>query len=565
MLMNDNQKERIIDFGQQLILQRIVDQFDAEYFVQAETTVDLFLRQGVTVSGYPHTRPNDCAAVTAVLRQLLERNRVFIRYGDVSIKERFFSLVWKYRDSPLHEYPSELHKLDVLIADAYCACGEYERAVELLEPLVARPFLIQEAEVIWQVATLLARANPLSRGGPKAVRGAPTLVKMLIALRPWSAMNMFNHLAPSWRSTFETEIHTSTIERAISFLMHVRASLSQQRASLLNRSAFAFARIFTSIIGTCLLFINSTKLVPSLKKNRREPFVTRAMGGIGDLLMMTPGLRALSIRRGHPIKFATKKVFHPIFENNPYVELIDIEEITFSLEEFRWINLSICPAGRYEAMSRPTVKKGRVELFARAMGVSERSLERTGRKVDISLTPELTNFATVWLERAGFSGQRRIIGVQPHSRDSYKDYPRMSECVKLLSDDYDIVIFHHKSLVGYQGPGIVSTAGLTLSQSFAILSRVELLLCVDSSLLHAASAFETPVVTLFGPLDGKLATFHIKNARHLDAKSTFGCSPCWRNEDRECLVTGQLGVSPCMNAIAVSRVVDAVRRRLALK
>ena len=53
--------------------------------------------------------------------------------------------------------------------------------------------------------------------------------------------------------------------------------------------------------------------------------VTRAMGGLGDLLMLTPGLHALRLK--HPrarIQLALPRRFFPLFQGNGDVELADI-------------------------------------------------------------------------------------------------------------------------------------------------------------------------------------------------------------------------------------------------
>src|SRR5207342_2345060 len=67
-------------------------------------------------------------------------------------------------------------------------------------------------------------------------------------------------------------------------------------------------------------------------RSRRSPppieatLVTRAMGGLGDLLMMTPGLRALKAMRGpRPVVLAIPRRFFPLFDGNDDVELMDID------------------------------------------------------------------------------------------------------------------------------------------------------------------------------------------------------------------------------------------------
>jgi len=95
------------------------------------------------------------------------------------------------------------------------------------------------------------------------------------------------------------------------------------------------------------------------------------MGGIGDLLIMTAGLRALSKLRVTRVKLIVERKFFDLFRNNPYVELIDIDGPPVDVVDSKaWYNLTLCPAARYESRRRPFVRKGRAELFAASMGVA---------------------------------------------------------------------------------------------------------------------------------------------------------------------------------------------------
>ena len=152
--------------------------------------------------------------------------------------------------------------------------------------------------------------------------------------------------------------------------------------------------------------------------------------------------------------------------------------------------------------------------------------------------------------------------MQPYSRDTYKDHPEIGRFVKALSADYDTIIFHHLETGLPAGPGIASTAGLALAESIALVSALDAMVCVNSGFLHAAGAFDVPVVAMFGPTDGKLFTRHLRHATVISANESFACAPCWRNEDLPCQVTRQYGPSPCVAALKVEAVQAAVAEAL---
>jgi ADP-heptose:LPS heptosyltransferase len=287
------------------------------------------------------------------------------------------------------------------------------------------------------------------------------------------------------------------------------------------------------------------------------------MGGIGDLLMMEPGLEALAAKQGRPVDFAIPAKFHAIFRNNPHVNLIDIDGPPIELGTYRfWSNLSDCPAGRYESQHRPYIKKGRVEIFAGAMGIKKAALARQGGKISLFPGADAQTFCDDFLKSQGF-GKRRLIGVQPYSRDSYKDHVAIIPIIRALAKHNDVLIFHHLSDGLPIGPGIASTAGQSLGHSLALVSRLDAMVSVDSAFLHAAAAFDVPVVALFGPTDGRTFTRHHERVSILWKPQSFGCVPCWRNEDVPCTVTGLLSASPCLSAIAVNEVTEAVDAMLA--
>ena len=91
------------------------------------------------------------------------------------------------------------------------------------------------------------------------------------------------------------------------------------------------------------------------------------------------------------------------------------------------------------------------------------------------------------------------------------------------------------------------------------MSRLDLVVCLDSGLLHLSAAVGTPTVSLFGP--GEPARWRPlsggsgPSADHAVIWRGLPCSPCL---DVRCLYP----TNRCMEEISVEEVVAAAKRRL---
>ena len=310
-----------------------------------------------------------------------------------------------------------------------------------------------------------------------------------------------------------------------------------------------------------------TKYLPPAHPARADPFrggilVTRAMGGIGDILMMTPGLRALA-RRHAPRKvyFATQRGFLPLFDGNLDVVALDIEGEPLPLPAFRrWYDLTDCPAARVESRTVPNVRRNRIDIFARAIGISRARLWATGRIPVYAVSAEEAQFAREFVARHAAAGGPRI-AVHLHSADTYKDYLRMPELVEQLAQLGTVFLFHGEPIAGFDIGGVVKVDSLPLRRAIAVAAECDLVIAPDSAFVHVAAALGRPVLALFGPTDGRVFTRRYPLAWHLDARKELACVPCWRNESIACALT-QGRRSACMGAVAPETVVQRARRLL---
>lgn len=301
-------------------------------------------------------------------------------------------------------------------------------------------------------------------------------------------------------------------------------------------------------------------LPPSGAAPRDRVLVTRAMGGIGDLLMMTPGLRALRAKRpDRPIHFAAPRGFFPLFQGNPDVEVIDIEAPDLDPASYReWYDLTDCPAARVESRQAPNVRRDRVQIFASAMGVRLRALARNGFAPRYETTAEEESFARDFVERLN-PARRPVLGIQLHSAESYRDYPNNQALADDLAEDCCVLLFDNLPIHGFGGANRHKVV-LPLRQSFAVAAQCDLLIAPDSSFVHLGAALGKPVVAIFGPIDGAVRCRRFPTVSVVaPSRADFPCSPCWRSEYTPCRLTGQRE-SACLRSIGSHRVAEDARR-----
>lgn len=300
----------------------------------------------------------------------------------------------------------------------------------------------------------------------------------------------------------------------------------------------------------------------TLVMSKKTILVTRAMGGIGDLLMMTPGFHALkAMNPDHEIFLAAPREYHHLFLGNNDVTLIDIEKGALDVSAFgKWFNFTDCPAARVESRTLPDVKLNRVDIFARSLGIRGKRLRNMDRRPRYFLTDEEKDFQRRFWEEHYFKG-KKVIGVQLHTAERYKNYPYMAELVQHLSADSKVILFHDGKGPAPHGNNVVDPSPLTLRNAFALASVCDAIIAPDSSFVHFAAAFDVPCVVISGPIDGKNRIIPYPRCRFVDARRVLQCVPCWRNEEIPCKLT-ETKTSACMGNIKPEEIIAVIEESL---
>jgi hypothetical protein len=457
-------------------------------------------------------------------------------------------------------FPDLYPRLVLLKAEIVAARGGLEEAHALLWGLYRRLDLVSSRAVVADLVLALARSAALT--------GRPALFKRVLFDGLWAF-----HTGLAARREMVAllrRVHGGTLgvlasgEPAADRLLFAAHWICLAVRPLLRSRAVAhpFERGLLGLVYVLRYAMPGARPPrPAAGPGGERVLVTRAMGGIGDLLMMTPGLHARRLRSGARVDLAIPRRFFPVFQGNDDVNLLDIAQDLDPRGYDRWYNLTDCPAARMESRSAPRVRRTRIDMFARGLGVPGAWRRRMDRRPRYVLTAEDRAFQARHFAAHGLDG-RPVVGVQLRADESYRDYAHMAALVAVLAREHPVLLFDSQPIPGFDLPGVVKVDGHGLREAFALAAGCRVLVAPDSSFVHLSAALGVPCVALFGPTHGRVRTRDYPLARTLDAAGDLRCVPCWRNEEIPCALTG-MRASACMEAVPVEAVTAAVREMLA--
>lgn len=275
---------------------------------------------------------------------------------------------------------------------------------------------------------------------------------------------------------------------------------------------------------------NKIRLDKLLRSTTPKILVKRRLGGIGDVLMTTPLLRALKelipnceLTYATDLKYA-QEALADIIKHNPYVDhLIANDEIN----EYQYdYSVDITSTGLSKERSG-SIPPNRIDLFAEEVGISIDS-----NPVPIyELTTSEKNWGRDYIKKLKLS--KTIIAIQTRSNDARRTWPskHIKDLCKLLDkrDNVSVLLFDWgKTTKEWSNLGLENIhliANETLNHTASIIHHCDLVVCPDSSMLHLAGALNKKIVTVFGPIPPESRINHYTNATAVVKRLT--CHPCW--------------------------------------
>ena len=334
-------------------------------------------------------------------------------------------------------------------------------------------------------------------------------------------------------------------------------------------------------------------------EKRRSRILIVSVNWLGDLLFMTPAIRA--IRRAHPnshIACLVPPRGLDLLKGNPHLnEVIPLEEergpgqwrhwrpLLRRLRESRFDTaylfhpsftrtLLIWAAGIPNRIGYRTWKRGwlmtlpvepvpkdsvhKVDWFLRVLQAD--GIQADGFYYEAGILPEDEQMADRLFQEWRIGPGEKIVALHAGANWKLKRWPsgQFAQLADNLAERYGAKLLFvgteedRPLILGILGrmktPAFVAAGRTTFRQLGALLKKIALLISNDSGPLHLGIAVGTPVIALFGPTDPVLTGPPV-GSRAVTLFGSIGCPvPCYRLH---------CPVNLCMQKITVQQVLDA--------
>jgi ADP-heptose:LPS heptosyltransferase len=263
------------------------------------------------------------------------------------------------------------------------------------------------------------------------------------------------------------------------------------------------------------------------------------LGGIGDVLMMTPTFKALHKEYNADVTVAVDPGYLDgalvkVLTYNPYIKnIIDYRDINTADYSVPIIDLA-CPCAPYETPHHPPVE--RIDIFAKHAGI----VDLKDKHMDYFVQQSERDNLTKWLVANRLKGKRLLV-VQANSSCARRDYNQyylqktLAEIAKQKHKNLAIVVILHKdgkdrnNDINWKQPHLIRFEDRDTRDIGALIEAAEIVLCPDSSVLHIAGALDKKILTLFGPINPRARTSYFKDCTVISGGETIGCFPCFFN------------------------------------
>jgi ADP-heptose:LPS heptosyltransferase len=297
------------------------------------------------------------------------------------------------------------------------------------------------------------------------------------------------------------------------------------------------------------------------KKKMKGTLVIR-MGGHGDLIMLSSGLREL-IKRGEQLTIAT------LPENVPFVKALDIGQVIsiedigrYTYELVRDLRFTVEPKemGNLCKSDWATyTTEDRSDAFDKLLGVFP---ARKSFKIPATAGPP-TALAAKLNYKKGFILVNGAIGAASRTITPKHVEPLCKKLIKATG--LGVVLIGavqpwNKDLLQLQMPGLMNLLNKTNTEEMIDLCRMaDVIVTPDTGTLHIAAALGKKTLALFGNINPRTRISYYTTVRTLYPQGELSCVPCW--DMHPCMDRPEHG-SKCMKLLTPARVANAVQEMI---
>ena len=242
-------------------------------------------------------------------------------------------------------------------------------------------------------------------------------------------------------------------------------------------------------------------------RNGEPPIIciTRKQGGIGDVLMTLPAVKAIATKYQVKIDYGTDMHYldgalQKVLMYNKYInQVIDWNRV--NVESYDAVIDLTCPCIAHEKPLAPPIN--RIDLFAR-----HARIHLTNHDIDYQITDDELNWADNYIYDHNLT-RNKLIFVQPFASAINRSAPvdKIKETIKILNttlSNVKFILAIHDSdylKVDWYLPNVHLFKNYDIRHIAAMMSKSKLVVCQDSAVLHIASALHHLTLALFGPTD----------------------------------------------------------------
>ena len=166
------------------------------------------------------------------------------------------------------------------------------------------------------------------------------------------------------------------------------------------------------------------------------------------------------------------------------------------------------------------------------------------KKIKLYYSDENKKFIESLLEAYNMDKSRKIVGINPSSVWPTKRWPVeyfKEVAYALVQKNYNVVLFGTKKdvelaeFIREKSKTIINLAGkTTIKDMFYAISKLDLLISNDSAPVHIASAYNIPVIDIYGPTVPEFGFYPLSDRYKIIENKGLDCRPCGKHGSVSC-------------------------------